>query len=603
MSKFGQILCPKCNLIPILSPYFENFTLKIKSLCLNDHIFYYNYQNFLAKSLNVKKKMINTNFEKCKLDNKEAIGICIDCNKIFCIYCKEIHNYHKKNLIYEMLLTNEQKIKFNTKIFEYKKNVKKIKELNLLLFNKINIFLKNIEDYISLMDNYYELYDELLKEKNLNINFLFNFKNFLDFPESDSDKILKKLNHDLLFNFHYIDNVFEKNKNFNKINNIIKKNDEKFNISKYNIITKIKMKTNYKFIILNDKKILSYKNDLLLIYEKNTFEKIIEINFNKLKLSVDNNDIIIKKIYQLKDNRILIFCKNSFLFILQLLINNKCKLDYIYSNDYFKFTKNIIQLYNNKILITSNRKIKLFDNNENISFLENIQINNLSFIQSNIKYIENDFNDDDKNNEIFLEDESNKNNNFIDYDDSYETYSNDSSGNNSDSEKSNSPKFIISFITEMNNNNIFLVENHSYYSLLKGLLIDKEKILLFNKKISYKLPKKYFIKLSNVFICYIVNKKFHILSFEDYGNIKYIINSNNLPKYIYCSIFFNSINTLLIGKKNILFQYKYEQNTNKIKFIEKYEIENVYKICDILKLNNQNIAISEYYDTLFILNY
>ena len=585
----NQFLCPKCHNIPLIYPYYKNSQLMIETKCSKNHFFTYTYENFIAES----KKSVNkfkSKYEKCIFDDNEIIGYCEDCEIKFCIYCKNIHENHNKKIKYEMVFSNDKKIEFNSKIFKYKKDVEIIKILIEKNYTKINEFLKNINNHINLIEYYYNLYEKFIKEKNINMNFLLNFEKIFSFSQNEYNEIIENLKSNLSINFYSMNELF--NNEVNLKSYFSKKNYENFIINNFNITTSISLECDNIFI-LNDNRILTYDDNLIYIYEKDTYNNKIKIEYNKYHKS--NETFEIKKIFQLNDNRILIFCEESHLLILKLLKNNKYYILSNFNSHYFKKIKNVLQLNNNKIILTSNSFMKLFNNDKNISFIENIEFEYYNDIKIDKK--ENNIDNNNLNNE---ENENNLNDD-----------SDDDSDNNSESESdsiisesnkngnNNALYFKIHFIIEMKENNIFMLENHKYFSYLKGFNINKkvDKIMFVQKKY-YNIRKKNIVKLNNEYICYVYNKNFYILSFYNNGMVKYIINENHLKKNINCLLLLKN-NILLVAIEKTIFQYYFNEE-NKINFIGKKNFNTEFSM--IYKLNNMIALFNKDDNNIYILS-
>jgi len=288
----------------------ENYICKE---CINKH-----NNNYINKDedghilLNNKEIKIN-----CFIHSEnEIIEYCLDCKKHICLECLKTreHIMHRKNNIYEIQPSIEEKIIHNKIINllkEEKNKLEKEKE------NKIKeLYNKKIYD-MEQINNYYNnsiIFNKQKKKKELEIN-----KNMLI---DNLDELKKK----------YTNDIKKANEEYKKVNNTI--SDKYKIINKKNEIYKnIKLKElniaynnemdNYK----NQEKIEKL-NELIKINEiiKNTQEKyknnyynnisLINILFNYynnniLKNLFDNNNNFIEKLYKKeKENQKLIEEKN-----------------------------------------------------------------------------------------------------------------------------------------------------------------------------------------------------------------------------------------------------------------------------------------------------
>ena len=409
------MICIKCKeKIPILSNLdFEQGIILLYCQCDNENK-EYNIREYMDELEKIKEEQnninnndINIDIQKCFVHKNNNIELfCIDCSKELCYECNL--KTHQKN--------NHQLCKLDTFFDMIENNIKYYKALDdLFYFSKIN--QKYIYEIIKFIKYAYESFYEQRNKKEINFSPLKNICYIeLRLYEYDSNK-----------KYIEIDTTQKKTvKNSNKINY----NEKINNIRHYSTIKKVNFKNdnNKKLNAISFFNVLLIPNSFLIILispenkllvteiikKENDIEKkiIAEFvlnpkNFSSIyKLSLLNDEIFA-----------LIYTSGSFdLFF----IEKKEKINLIRKKYACKDNKTniinqmILSKEKNKFIVLMNDKIKIFEyynENENISFINEIDRNNLTLLM-NLNYHESILSLFDCN-EIVIKDQLNKKNYII----------------------------------------------------------------------------------------------------------------------------------------------------------------------------------------------
>ena len=538
------------------------------------------YENSQEENLNFKKEHL---FKKNANDFIEYKLIKINnyINHIF-IYEKKIKFYTEiDNIIHKMKLKKEDKNIFESKsiknfiynndniiIFYDIKGISSIINIELDINNK-EILIKN-KYFYNINENFISLDSRIIKNNNKNLISIFSLSGL---TKNDS-KIVKYID-------GYNNIILYKNKNSNKIQNIIycennKENKKIFLFNYFNNTILYSMKPNYNLVnlkeFLNQKSVAIYQYKNLHTYLIILSQKIIEINF----IDADFSQINYKILKENFDNKILFsqfFEYNNKLFLLIYSSNNLINIFNLddfsiifeYKIEFLSCLNYIIDYNNNKFIIlfgNFNGELNLlllnYSENENKFILENT-------IKNKLKHFQNNYYSSPENIKIIY----NKNNdNFIFC-----------------SSKSNDL-----FLLNYNNNNLNIIfsdkiNNEENFLKISEVETDKNedfiKIILLNMKNSYNL----YIKINN-------NnnneKKFEI---EKYYKNKFVINFEYNNEYLIEFIKISQNLYFYLTNENIFFSYFENLEKNKILFpIDYFKFENqkINKI-ELLNINNNNI--------------
>ena len=167
--------CLKCriNLCPICKYTHDN----------NHNIINYDYKNYI-----------------CDVHYDNYIKYCKECNKNICLKCSKKHQNHN-NIFYGDILPNEN----------MKDELKEFKNYITKLNNDIQIIIKILNNVITNLDIYYNIYNDIINhynEKKLNYQTLMNIDEFINYK----NKVIKDIANIL--------NEININNKFNKLMNI-----------------------------------------------------------------------------------------------------------------------------------------------------------------------------------------------------------------------------------------------------------------------------------------------------------------------------------------------------------------------------------------------
>ena len=295
---------------------FESVAKKNKKIFIENilNIFYYsNIKNF-----------INDYIED--LENNILIYFLFDNNEIK-YYFFLLNLFFTKNNNYIDEISN---LKYNKKVFYYKKLYKKVYETYYLsckyLIENNNYIIKQykIKNYVTNIFNKPIIYP------------IFNYKYYFNIYNNNNNNNNNNFNDYILYSFGYIKNNSEKILEENKIINYY--------------CTLIKLNRIIKGFIFID-----FNNDIIFL--SNNFDKIIKINIYEIKY-------IFKKIYFYLENSIDIF-----------LINGK---NYFFNFDnifeYEQFMKNILTIYDFNHIINDIKNNYYFYNNNILAYFNPLNI-------------------------------------------------------------------------------------------------------------------------------------------------------------------------------------------------------------------------------------
>ena len=183
-------VCPKCYSIPIIDIDFQNNKYNI--ICDNGHA--YNYNSFNTFEVNTTKNLNNLLCQKCKKDsnNKANLYRCNNCFLYFCNDCKlkhetekphsnfcelkDINNYSDNNLSYSAKNISEFEID------SFKEKYKQYDNFKRTLKENIDQLLIKINNYFSVFDNFFLLYNKIIDySKNNKDIYQNNFNSYLNF--------------------------------------------------------------------------------------------------------------------------------------------------------------------------------------------------------------------------------------------------------------------------------------------------------------------------------------------------------------------------------------------------------------------------------------
>ena len=267
----------------------------------------------------------------CKIHNDIYNNYCEDCKKDICTSCEDEHKGHKI-VSYGKILPKKDELLQD--LDDSKKVIIKFKE-------DINEIISKLNAIILYIDNYYNIYNELIN------NFNIREKNYI---------ILQNVNDMKLFNENFI-------KSIDKIIN------DKSIKSKFNNIIEIPNKIDLKEKE-EDNNIIEYNPSI-----ENDFNRISGQNFclGKLKeLKSIKTEYKISKVIVLNDGRILIqneIDKNiTKLCVYNIYKDIICDITY----DFYYPIIDILQMDDNNLIITSEKGIEIFKITE--KNLEKLQI-------------------------------------------------------------------------------------------------------------------------------------------------------------------------------------------------------------------------------------
>ena len=163
---------------------------------------------------NHDKNHITIEYEKknyfCKFHNELYVSYCENCKSNLCMQCVIEHNGHQF-IDFKDIVSNKNE--FQNKLIKFKE---KIDKMNNIITKMIAILYKVNEN----MKNYFEIYNEIIKNyeiKNRNYEMFKNInyiQNTIHFEEVD--KIIN--NNNIYFQFENIINIFNKMEKMQKIN-------------------------------------------------------------------------------------------------------------------------------------------------------------------------------------------------------------------------------------------------------------------------------------------------------------------------------------------------------------------------------------------------
>ena len=394
LMKDNILRCISCDLIPSLSLNFYKGIPLINLICENNHTEQLYLKDYLNKCHNFSLsnklcKICNKSQSKKKTNDK--LFYCSDCNDFICNICLKEHNNehftinikrydsfckkhsnfytwfckdcfinicalcypkhqsHNLILLTEYEYTNQSLI---NKIKDYNNAILNIKELE----KKIITLFKKLKDSLNLEINYlkklYITYEYEKKQKNLNYYVIDNLINLEELSKlSRIQKIYDETN-------KYITQI----KNFIEypLNNLV------------NCVTNIKThKKSISFLnILQDGRLISSSYDNILnIYNKNTFE---------VELSINEYSNKIYYITQLKNGEIVSCYEDGTIQLIKLLDKNHYQITNTYK-DYNNIFKKIIEMENELIsLSVHNLQVFIYNNSNN-----SLNISNINYFQSN----------------------------------------------------------------------------------------------------------------------------------------------------------------------------------------------------------------------------
>ena len=310
MIKMNEIICPECK---------ENILINIKDYkinlynCKNNH----KYNDILLseydQNIDISKIICN----KCKIKNKSniynnEIYKCLTCDEIICPLCKSLHdkkhiiiNYDLKNYIcknhnenYKIYCKkcnenicircekehiNHEKIYFDDILPNINNDIKiYIDKLN----KEINDIIDKLKNIMKNMKIYYNIYNDIIKNKNKNYEILHNINIFIKYNEIIIKDIKEIINDNKIDNkIKKLMNIYDKMNNKNNMIEIkeIKMNDNNNKIknvnNNYKKMNEKEIKKNYIIAELN------IKEDNQNIRIINTYEQYMrekgQININK----------------------------------------------------------------------------------------------------------------------------------------------------------------------------------------------------------------------------------------------------------------------------------------------------------------------------------
>ena len=322
--KSKEVICPKCK---------ENCLIKIKDYKIVLYNCKDNHQTIIPINEYEETQKINLSNIKCNKCNTKNKGNtfnnefykCLNCNINICPLCKSNHNSGHNTIKYDK--KNYVCYQHGDPFFGYCNNCKK----NICSFcedehnnHDIITYGKIIKDKNKILDN-----NNLLRT---DIN---TFNNIIKEIINKLNTVIKNFEIYLEINKNIIDNINNKNRNYELLSNIM-------NINNNNIHNDIKT-------IINEKDINIQFNNIMNIYNRMT----IKNQYNIIKKET-KNEILIKYLIKKDDKKINIFGE-------EFVKNNKDKCKYIYENKEYELTKEFdLTNYNksNKIL-----EIKLIDIN------------------------------------------------------------------------------------------------------------------------------------------------------------------------------------------------------------------------------------------------
>ena len=586
------IRCPQCYLIPLIKFNYENENHLIDYKCRNGHYEKSIPINKFIENYSEKKLKKTCNF--CLIEYKEfkMLFYCFKCKNKLCYNCLNEHNIkcnnEKKNIINmkridEYCLKHGSYLKYyslNSKksickyCDEYKNHLEKIIQFNDMSLNdykidnlkknlinaqsELNLLKNQFRDFIYEFKNkfhqFYEINQNALKLSCIFLKIYEDFKN---------GEIIENINQIKKIRLLCKDNNNEKtlNEKMDFFSNIIESKNKKNFYIDYEKEKKLKIKlknqiettiSNVKIIRnileLNDEKLAIIYDNEIIIYNKNTFNKVFTINTNSHFLIQLKNSLLVSTDYHGKLN-------------IYNILNKNIKL--IQTTKNFGIVNNLLSLINGQFIVLLNDgKMLFFSKNnkgyqiENIYFdnqiIKNvIQLNDNTLIITKIYYSPNTDNDFYYNTHFF--------DNDIDYEDN-ET-------------------------------------NESYCMIQSFDLIHKRIINTYSFDKNYKRDTYNLIPFSNHIFIFLDLKRIYL--FDILLNCLQIINTNSYMK-LFCKL--NNGN--LFYETNSLDIIIYSIKNNQIKEILKEKKVNIldYSYKKIIQLKNGKYLLEDYQKNIRIFN-
>jgi len=395
MKKSKYIICPQCK--ENINISIKDFTINLED-CKNGHkeknIFFDEFEKtqFIDQS-----KIICDQCKKIKKSEtfENRFFICYSCNKFLCPLCKNEHNkehhlidYEQKDFIcnkhYESYTSYCNKCKNDIcvlclkehnghEIINYgdiipdvnilEEDLNKLKKIINDYKKSMNEIIAKIKKVVDNLDNYYNIYNNMIKNfdiKKRNYNLIVNIiymnkynDDFMDaLNEIARNKNMKKKLNDIFLMYckmTYKEDSFD--------------NDE-LNEEKKEVIENFRNKSTLSFMIeddyinlllaLNDERILICSNKNICLYNLNNNDVIV----NDICAELKYKPIDIK---QMDDNNLIELNNNQ----LRVIKINKYSLDEIQSVHLPKEYKKIIKITKEKICISCDEYMILYEYNDN----------------------------------------------------------------------------------------------------------------------------------------------------------------------------------------------------------------------------------------------
>ena len=376
MIKSKFVICPECK--ESISISIKDYKIFLEN-CKNGHKIKNIFFTEFEKTQLIDQSEIKC--DECQKANKSTtfenkFFICCTCDKSLCPLCQNIHNkehhlidYEEKNFIckkhYESYISYCKNCKSDICVSCLKEHHEhniinygdilpdiKVLEEELNQFKKImmdykdyiNGIISKLKELLVNLDNYYNIYDNIIK----------NFNN-------------KKRNYNTIINLNYINNYSD---------------DLMFALKE----------------IINKKDIKNKLNDIMIMYSKMTFKEkendnyteddnvkkeAIENHRNKRNITIYPGDWV-SEVFQLNDERILVVKyndKKDFYKLCVFNINNDFAVcDISFDVNYSEF-KSVIQMGDNNLILLEYKKLKVIKINKHI--FEITQIIEISDIYEN----------------------------------------------------------------------------------------------------------------------------------------------------------------------------------------------------------------------------
>ena len=267
--------CSQCVSIPMMRIMYQKGKVYIEYRCENDHYDYEEIKSFYKRNLNnnyegkfycfncnkfLDENVISKHNEKHKLfhyDNIDGIckknyennvnNYCNKCKMNICSLCQYLHEEHELKNLKKMLIPNK-------KLNEYKNNIKKTEEYLKIFNNKGKKILNDLNNYIQLLNNSFNKFQELNEiELEISKNLINKYENMINNNKINYESIKNIEN---IINFKEI--KFDIDENFNLLTIIQKfytliNNDYNsiLNISKNLINTKNQITEKDKNFLMN----------------------------------------------------------------------------------------------------------------------------------------------------------------------------------------------------------------------------------------------------------------------------------------------------------------------------------------------------------------